>query len=113
MPTKKPPVNHKQFECDRFAESVLTDLFGKPKVPAFLDVFLRNRGFDIQAKLEEFESFIQEFMDDDGKVRGADLRRVIAERNPRASEFIPDEDFRLIDQWQGMVSVTKTIFLGA
>jgi len=102
----------KQAVSDKFAETVLTDIFGKPKVPAFLDVFLRNKGVDIQKSFEVFDSFILEFMNEDGKIRGSDLRRVVAEKSPRFVEMIPNEDFDLFEQWQGAKTLIKSIIGG-
>jgi len=105
-------TNYKQILCDQFAEQVLTDLFGKPKVPPFLDLFLRNKGFDIQQKFELFDSFIQEFMNEDGTVRGHELKPLVAEKNPRLAEFIPNENFRLVEQWMGAKAIVKSIIGG-
>jgi len=102
----------KQLVCDQFAEQVLNDLFGKPKVPAFIDLFLRNKGFDIQQKFDLFDSFIQEFMNEDGTIKAAELKSVVAEKAPRFADFIPNEDFHLSDQWAGAKTLLKSIIGG-
>ena len=82
----------------------MIDLFGKPKVPAFIDLFLRNRGFDIQNKLESFDAFIQEFMTDDGKIKAEELKKFVA-------DYLPNEDFYLQDQWDSLKTKAKK-FIG-
>ena len=94
----------KQIVCDRFAEKVLTDLFGKTKVPAVIDLFLRNRGFDVQQKFDLFDSFIREFMNDEGKIRADELKKFVA-------EYLPNDDFYLQDKWEEMKLKAKK-FIG-
>jgi len=105
-------TNIKQVECDLLVETISKDWFGSPKVPKWIDVVLRNRGFNLKEKVDIFDSFIQEFMNDDGTVRGNFLRELVQEEYPRLALLIPDGNFRLVDQYNEYAKVINILLKG-
>jgi len=98
-------TNTKQIIVDRFVEKALSDIFGRPKVPSFIDLFLRNRGIDLQEKVDWFDTVIKEYMTDDGKIKAEEFRKLVM-------DYLPEQDFYLQDKYDELKSKAKKLIGG-
>lgn len=86
-----------QTELDLVEKKILTEIFGgyEPQNLVFRHkLFKLDVSADVQRYIDKFEAFIKPFMDEQGYVDGAEIKKHLADE---VAKFIPAEKFRLID----------------
>lgn len=101
----------KQHELDVFEEAVLNDLWGGTKPTAKANVAMAFAGVDPQNVINGFEAVIKPIMTEQGLVKGSLLKDLISLKYPKVLNWmiIPEEEFRLIDEYQGLSPFVKFI----
>ena len=101
-------MENKQIELDAFEESILSSLFGEnwKSSPSFkmLEVIKPNL---VQGYIDRFESLVLPFMNDDGSLNGAMLKKALEIKSPTIAELIPEKNFRLNELSKGLIKILK------
>lgn len=113
--------NQMQRELDRAEEYVLTALFGdvqKPIISKKIQFFLVAKGIDfdsyINEKIQVFEEFSKDFMNDEGYYIGEKLSKALSIQYPQLQGLeIPDikpiDFFKAVNQLVGLEKLGQMI----
>lgn len=113
--------SQKQRELDRAEEYVLTALFGdinNPKLSPKVKLFLVAKGisFDdfINEKIEIFETFSSDFMNDEGYYIGEKISKVLAIKFPllqglQIPDIKPIDLFKMLNNIIGIEAIGQVI----
>lgn len=97
----------KQEELDRIEKIVIIKLFGKETIPDKTAVLFNILNIDPNKYIKMFENRLSPMLDNDGKISGTVLRKVIQfSKYKDISRIIdiPDSDFFLSDYMESLIT---------
>lgn len=100
----------KQVELDAFEKAVMRGIFGQETLPAWADLAFSFKGIDPQKYINRFEEVMRPFLKDNGLVNAESIKKLVAMKDPKWAALIPNEDFRLVDSAENVISLISNLF---